>query len=68
MKNYLYLLILIPVVLIYLFMSYNQTNFADIEQYVAIKDVSIVNDEDDFLIKVQFINNSEYGIIPLLAN
>lgn len=62
MKNYLYLLILIPVVLIYLFMSYNQTNFADIEQYVAIKDVSIVNDDHDFLIDVQFINNSEYGI------
>lgn len=62
MKNYLYLLILIPVVLIYFFMFHDQTNFADIEQYVAIKDVSIVNDDHDFLIEVQLINNSEYDI------
>ena len=43
-------------------MFHDQTNFADVEQYVAIKDVSIVNDDHEFLIEVQFINNSEYGI------
>lgn len=43
-------------------MSHDQTNFSDIEQYVTIKNVSIVNNDHDFLIEVQWSNNSEYDI------